>query len=68
MSDGWLLWDPEDIADIKKLIVNKMETKQKFIVESFLDGLNYSDVGVTEKYWRYHFTKGIEFIKRELKL
>jgi hypothetical protein len=23
---------------------------------------------VTEKYWRYHFNKGIEFIKKELKL
>jgi hypothetical protein len=68
MSDGWLLWDPEDIADIKKLIGDKMATKQKFIIESFLDGLNYSDVGVTEKYWRYHFSRGIEFIKKELKL
>jgi hypothetical protein len=23
---------------------------------------------VSEKYWRYHFAKGIEFIKKELKL
>jgi hypothetical protein len=23
---------------------------------------------VSEKYWRYHFSKGIEFIKQELKL
>jgi hypothetical protein len=26
------------------------------------------DICVTEKYWRYHFTKGVDFIKKELKL
>ena len=66
--EGWLPWDPEDILDIKRLIIEKMSVKQKYILESFLDGLNYVDIGVTEKYWRYHFTKGIEFIKKELKL
>lgn len=68
LSDGWLLWDPEDIADIKRLINEKMPHKQKFVIESFLDGLNYNDIDVTEKYWRYHFAKGVEFIKKELKL
>ena len=66
--EGWLPWDPEDITDIKRLISNKMPAKQKFVIESFLDGLNYSDINVTEKYWRYHFAKGIEFIKKELKI
>ena len=66
--EGWLPWDPEDIIDIKRLIAEKMPQKQQYVVEAFLDGLNYVDVGVTEKYWRYHFSKGIEFIKKELKL
>jgi hypothetical protein len=66
--EGWLPWDPEDILDIRRLITEKMPQKQQFIIESFLDGLNYVDVSVTEKYWRYHFAKGIEFIKKELKL
>jgi hypothetical protein len=66
--EGWLPWDPEDIIDIKRLINEKMPQKQQFVVEAFLDGLNYVDVGVTEKYWRYHFSKGIEFIKKELQL
>jgi hypothetical protein len=66
--EGWLPWDPEDILDIRRLINQKMPQKQQFIIESFLDGLNYVDVSVTEKYWRYHFAKGIEFIKKELKL
>lgn len=66
--EGWLPWDPEDILDIKRLIADKMPAKQQFIIESFLDGLTYVDVDVTEKYWRYHFAKGIEFIKKELKL
>jgi len=28
--------------------------------------MTHAELGVTEKYWRYHFAKGIEFIKREL--
>jgi len=31
-------------------------------------GMTYLDVGVTEKYWRYHYEKAVEFIKQELKL
>ncbi len=68
LVEGWLPWDPEDILDIRRLITEKMPQKQQYIIEAFLDGLNYVDVAVTEKYWRYHFTKGIEFIKKELKL
>ena len=66
--EGWLPWDPEDITDIRRLIKEKMPVKQQFILESFLDGLTYVDVGLTEKHWRYHFSKGVEFIKKELKL
>jgi len=68
LTEGWLPWDPEDIADIRRLILEKMPMKQQFIIVSFLDGMSYTDVNVTEKYWRWHFTKGIEFIKKELKL
>jgi hypothetical protein len=67
-TEGWLLWNQEDIADIRRLIADKMPVKQQFVIDAFLDGLNYSDVGVTEKYWRYHFSKGVDFIKKELKL
>ena len=66
--EGWLPWDPEDVLDIKRLIVDRMPAKQQYILESFLDGLSYTDLGVTEKYWRYHFAKGVDFIKKELKL
>jgi hypothetical protein len=66
--EGWLPWDPEDIVDIRRLIAQKMPVKQRYILESFLDGLTYNDANVTEKYWRYHFNKGIDFIKQELKL
>jgi hypothetical protein len=66
--EGWLPWDPEDILDIKRLIVDRLPSKQQYILESFLDGLSYTDIGVTEKYWRYHFAKGVEFIKKELKV
>lgn len=66
--EGWLPWEPDDIADIRKLIAERLPPKQQFIIEAFLDGLSYHDVCVTEKYWRYHFAKGIELIRKELKL
>ena len=68
LVDGWLPWDPEDIADIRRLIANRMPIKQQFVISAFLDGMSYTDINVTEKYWRWHFTKGIDFIKKELKL
>ena len=68
MIEAYFPWSPEDILDIKRLISEKMPTKQKYILESFLEGLTHIDINVTEKYWRYHFTKGVELIKKELKL
>lgn len=67
-SSGWLPWDVEDISDIKRLINDKMPEKPKKVLDAFLQGLSYNDIGLTEKHWRYHFTAGIEFIKKELKL
>jgi len=66
--DDWMPWNTEDIEDIRKIINDKMPSKSKFVLESFLNGLTFFDVGVTEKYWRYHFNKGVEYIKLELKL
>ncbi|CAB4129398.1 hypothetical protein UFOVP118_38 [uncultured Caudovirales phage] len=65
LDEGWLPWSAEDMLDVRKIIA-KLEPKDQFIMEAFLDGLNYSDVSVTEKYWRYHFAKGIEIIRKEL--
>lgn len=68
LAEGWLPWEPDDIADIRKLIATRLPPKQQFILEAFLDGMTYSDVCVTEKYWRYHFAKGLEIIRKELKV
>ena len=68
LVEGWLPWDPEDILDIRRLVTEKMPQKQQVIIDAFLAGLSYVDIDVTEKYWRYNFAKGIEFIKKELKL
>ena len=68
LQEGWLPWDADDIIDIRKIINTRMPVKQRFILEAFLNGHMYYDIGVSEKYWRYHFSKGIEFIKKELKL
>jgi hypothetical protein len=45
-----------------------MPPKPQEVLLAFLNGLSYNDIHVTEKHWRYHFEKGIEFIKKELKL
>jgi hypothetical protein len=68
LMEGHFPWTPEDIIDVKRLIDERMPMKQQFIFLAFLEGLTYVDIGVTEKYWRYHFAKGVEFIKKELKL
>lgn len=68
LQEGWLPWDSDDIMDIRRMIENKMPANQRQVLSAFLDGHNYYDIGVTEKYWRYHFAKGVEFIKKELKV
>jgi hypothetical protein len=68
MIEAFYPWSPEDISDIKKLIRERMPLKQRFILGSFLEGLTHLDINVTEKYWRYHFAKGVELIKKELKV
>jgi DNA-directed RNA polymerase specialized sigma24 family protein len=67
-TEGWLPWDADDIMDIRSLIETRMTHKQRCVLSAYLNGYNYHDIGVSEKYWRYHFAKGIEFIKKELKL
>lgn len=68
LQEGWVPWEPEDMEDIKNLITKYLPQKQRFVLESFLEGYNYKDIGVTEKHWRYHFAKAIETIKKELKV
>lgn len=68
MIEGYLIWTSDDVADVRNLIERRMLEKEREILNAFLEGLTYMDLGVTEKYWRYHFAKGIEFIKRELGL
>jgi hypothetical protein len=68
MMEAYFPWSPEDIIDIKRLIADRMQPKQSEIFTAFLEGLTHNDIMVTEKYWRYHFNKGVVFIKQELKL
>jgi len=68
MDTGWLPWDLDDLIDIERIIEERMPTKSKFVIESFLKGMTHLDIGVTEKYWRYHYNKAVDFIKEELKL
>lgn len=65
-GDGWLPWTHDDLIDIRRVIEQKMPLKQREIMEAFLVGNNAADLGVTEKYWRYHFKRAVEFIKKEL--
>ena len=66
MMEAYLPWSLEDIMDVKRLIADKLPAKQQFIMDAFLDGLSYKDINVTEKYWRYHFAKAINYIKGQL--
>ena len=66
--EGFVLWSSEDILDVHKLIAERLGEKEKEILCAFIEGFTYIDVGVTEKYWRYHFNKGVELIRKELGL
>lgn len=66
MIEGYLIWTTDDITDVRKLIEYHLAEQERAILNAFLEGLTHMDLGVTEKYWRYHFTKGVMFIKREL--
>lgn len=65
-SEGWVPWDLDDLIDIRRIIDERMSSKQKQIIDAFLLGRTYMDVGVTEKHWRYHYEKAIKFIQEEL--
>ena len=68
MIEGFLIWTTDDVSDIRNLIEFQLDEKERDILNAFLEGMTYMDLGVTEKYWRYHFAKGVEFIRRELGL
>jgi DNA-directed RNA polymerase specialized sigma24 family protein len=68
LQEGWMPWDPEDMNDVRRLIMEYMPAKQRYVLLCFLDGMSYTEAGLSEKHWRYHFAKGVEFIKKELKL
>ena len=67
-SEGWVPWDMDDLIDIYRIIEERMPAKQRMVIEAFLLGQSNKDIGVTEKFFRYHLEKGIEFIKVELRL
>ena len=66
MSEGWVPWNVDDLIDIRRIIDERMPSKQRQVINAFLKGMNFDDMGVTEKYWRYHYEKAIEFIQEEL--
>jgi hypothetical protein len=68
IADGWLPWDNDDITDVKRLVFERMEERQREVIVAFLEGKSYVEANVTEKYWRWHFDLAIQFIRKELKL
>jgi len=65
-SEGWVPWGVDDLIDIRRIIDERMPVKQKQIIDAFLKGMNFEDIGVTEKYWRWHYEKAVKFIQEEL--
>ena len=65
-SEGWVPWTHDDLIDIRKIMESKMPDKQKEVIEAFLMGNTAADLGVTEKYWRYHLKRALELIRKEM--
>ena len=68
LEDGWVPWTHDDLIDIKRVVEERMPPKQREIIEAFLLGATFVQLGVSEKYYRYHYQKAIEFIRKELGL
>ena len=47
-------------------LISRLEPKQHKMVIAFMRGNTHKDIGVTEKYWRYHLEKGIKSIREIL--
>lgn len=65
-GEGWSPWTGDDLIDVRRIISTKMPDKQRDILEAFLMGNTAADIGVSEKYWRYHFKRAILFLKKEM--
>jgi DNA-directed RNA polymerase specialized sigma24 family protein len=67
-TEGWLVWDHEDLFDVHRIISERLPGAQRQVIEAYLDGMSYKEIGCSSKYFRYHLEKAIEFIQEELKL
>jgi len=65
---GWAPWGPETIQDVYNIIADKLNDKQREIIEAHLMGYNHKDLAVSEKYWRYWYASAVNKIKKELKV
>jgi deoxyinosine 3'endonuclease (endonuclease V) len=63
---GWMLWDSDDLFDVKRIIEDRLPETQRLIVQAFLEGETFEDIECSHKFYRYHLTKAIEFIQKEL--
>jgi hypothetical protein len=53
---------------VYNIVGEKLNDKQREIIEAHLAGYNYHDLAVTEKYWRYWYGSAVAKIRKELKL
>ncbi len=66
-GDGWTPWTGDDLIDVRRIIATKLSDKQRAVIEAYLMGYTADDLGVTDKYWSYHFKKALEKLKKEMK-
>lgn len=65
---GWAPWGPDTIQDVYNIVAERLNEKQREIIEAHLAGYNHHDLQVTEKYWRYWYASAIQKIRKELKV
>ena len=65
-SAGWAPWGSDTIQDVYNIVAEKLNEKQREIIEAHLMGYNHKDLAVSEKYWRYWYASAIKKIQKEL--
>ena len=62
-NEGYLPWDADDLLDIRSIIEDDLSLKEREVIEAALLGQNHHDLGVSEKYFRYWYSKAIRNIR-----
>ena len=49
---------------VRRIIAEYLNPSERKVIEAFMVGQTHTMIGVTEKHWRYHFSKAIKTMRK----